>query len=342
MTMKFEKRVRRKNEFDASLVYGTRKFNLLTQRDKHAQYRKSHDSDWILSETSQLDPLRIQDRNCPLCKTNDHEELFTKSGFPHVVCKQCSLVYVTPILTEEESQKLYVEFQSYGPVLESKESVELHALEADYCLDILNLYLPDKAANAIEICDIGCGPGGLLMAARNRGHRVYAIEPNKKCQEILAANDIEYLDDFFPFSQVPDRLFDSVFLLNTLEHLKDPLETVKSIGELLTPGGLIYLSVPNFHALVNRVLHEKGGTFGGHSHIQHFTSETLSRLLEQAGFEVLEFETIITELGTIQNYLSYKEPYYGEDAMVLDFISPEAIYRNHLGRSLNIIGRKIG
>jgi len=97
--------------------------------------------------------------------------------------------------------------------------------------------------------------------------------------------------------------------------------------------------VPNIDALVNRVMREKGATFGGHSHIQFFNVKTLSMLLEKAGFEIKEYDTVITELGTINNYLSFKDPYFAENADMLEFITPEAIYKNYLGSSLHMIGK---
>ena len=52
--MDFNERVRRRNEFDASIVYGTREFNILTGRDKHLSHRKNHDDDWLNDETGMI------------------------------------------------------------------------------------------------------------------------------------------------------------------------------------------------------------------------------------------------------------------------------------------------
>lgn len=45
--MDFQERVRRRNEFDASIVYGTRQFNLLTRRQEHMAFREDNDDLWI-------------------------------------------------------------------------------------------------------------------------------------------------------------------------------------------------------------------------------------------------------------------------------------------------------
>lgn len=335
--MDFQERMRRRNEFDASLVYGTRRFNLLTKRDEHLDYRDKYDNQWTNPQTDIIDDKYAEYRNCPLCKANEIETLFVKCGFPHVKCDVCGLVYVNPILNENEYEKLWSAEDSWENVLETKDQIKMQAIEANYSLDIAKLYLKDE--KNISICDVGCGPGTLLGEAKKRGHYVFGVEPNKRCHKFLEEKGIDYTGDFFPLKQDIGRKFDCVFLLNALEHMRDPLQIVLEAKKLLKSSGIIYVSVPSIDALVNRIMHEKAGVFAGHSHIQFFNVKTLSVLLEKAGFEVLEYETIITEIGVIKNYLSFKDPYLGDNADILGFLTPELIYKNHLARNVNMVGR---
>ncbi len=335
--MTFQERVKRRNEFDASLVYGTRRFNLVTKRDKHLDYRKKHDSDWMNPKTGVIHDGFAEKRKCPLCSADNFETLFVKSGFPHVKCKRCELVYVNQILNRREYTKLWSSEDSWENVLESNEQVKMQTLEASYSLDIAKLYIADD--NNISICDVGCGPGTLLTEAKKRGYYTFGVEPNKRCHKFLEEKSIDYTGEFFPLKKHVRKKFDCVFLLNALEHMRDPLQIVLEIKKLLKPSGIIYISVPCINALINRIMHEKAGVFAGHSHIQFFSIKTLPMLLEKTGFEVLEYETIITEIGVIKNYLSFKDPYFGDNAERLDFITPELIYKNHLARNLNMVGR---
>ncbi len=335
--MDFQERVRRRNEFDASIVYGTRKFNLMTSRKEHLDYRKKSDDQWLNPETGIIYDKFAEKRNCPLCFANGFEVLFIKSGFPHVKCNICGLVYVNPILNKDEYEKLWSMEDSWESVLESKEQVRMQTLEASYSLDVATLYIEHK--EDISICDVGCGPGTLLAEAVKKGYSVFGIEPNSRCHKFLKEKGIEFTRDFFPLKHEINRKFDCIFLLNTLEHLREPLQIICEAKKLLNRSGIIYISVPCIDALVNRIMHEKAGVFGGHSHLQFFSIKTLSILLEKAGFAVLEYETIITEIGVIKNYLSFKDPYFGDNADALDFITPELIYKNHLARNLNMVGR---
>ncbi|MFA5147261.1 MAG: class I SAM-dependent methyltransferase [Candidatus Omnitrophota bacterium] len=335
--MDFKERVKRRNGFDASVVYGTKKFNLLTGRDKHLDHRKASDDRWIDPKTGMIADKFAERRPCPLCGMTESETIFVKSGFPHVSCRSCGLVYVNPILNGEEYSKLWTMEDSWEAVLESAEQVRMQTLEAAYSLDIAELYM--KGKGRISVCDVGCGPGTLLTEAARRGYYAFGVEPNTKCHGLLDKKGIAYTKEFFPLKAGIKERFDCIFLLNALEHMHDPVRIVEEAKKLLKPSGLIYISVPCIDALVNRVMHEKAGVFGGHSHIQFFSIKTLSMLLDKTGFEMLEYETIITELGVIKNYMSFRDPYFGEGPDGLDFLTPELIYKNHMARNLNMVGR---
>ncbi|RKX93182.1 MAG: hypothetical protein DRP84_08900, partial [Spirochaetes bacterium] len=308
---------------------------------KHLDYRKKNDNRWTNPATGIIYDRYAEYRKCPLCGDDDYDVLFIKCGFPHVKCRNCTLVYVNPILNKEEYEKLWSHEDSWEDVLETEEQRGLQAIEANYSLDIVNLYIKEKNPEKISICDIGCGPGTFLREAQKRGYYVFGIEPNKRCHKFLKEFNIDFIGDFFPLKGKIDKKFDCVFVLNTLEHLPNPLEVVQDVRTLLKSNGIIYVSVPNIDALVNRIMHEKAGVFAGHSHIQFFNIKTLSELFNKAKFEVLEYETIITEIGVIKNYLNYKDPYFGEGGDSFDFLTPEFIYKNHLGRSLTMVGRLI-
>jgi len=334
--MDFRERIRRKNEFDASLVYGTQKFSVLTKLDKHFECVKQRENQWTNPKTGIIHDRYAEYRNCPLCEANEFETLFIKYGFPHVKCNRCGLVYVNPILNKNEYAKLTRVKDSWEDVLETEDKVKTQALEANYILDIVESYLNKKDA---RICDIGCGPGTLLGEAKKRGYRILGVEPNKRYHRLLGKKGVDYIGDSFPLRQNISEKFDHMFLINTLEHLREPLEIVREAKKLLEPSGIIYVSAPNIESLVTRILHEKSGTFGGEEHIQFFSRKTLSSLLEKAGFEILEYDTVLTESGAIRNYLGFKDPYFGGDADGVSLFSPEFIYKGFLGSKLHLVGR---
>ncbi|MDO8675170.1 MAG: class I SAM-dependent methyltransferase [Candidatus Omnitrophota bacterium] len=339
--MDFKERVRRRNEFDASLVYGTKKFNAMTGREEHLDYRQKHDNQWTNPKTGLVFDKFSEKRKCPLCHSTAAEGLFVKAGFPHVKCTKCGLVYVNRILNQREYKKLWRSEESWEKVLESEHQIKMQALEANYSLDIVKSYLKNKKDQATAICDVGCGPGTLLIAAKKKGYEVFGVEPNQRCHRFLEKERIPFIGEFFPLKTKILKKFDCVFLLNTLEHLKDPAMIIGEIRKILKPFGLIYISVPCIEALVNRIMHERAGVFGGHSHLQFFSTKTLPAFLKKTGFKVLEYETIITEIGVMKNYLDYQSPYFGGGNVDFDFLTPEFIYKNNLARNVNVVARMV-
>ena len=111
-----KERLNLKNKFDGNLIYGARNFNTKTGRDIHLSNRKNNVLHRYLStKTGKLKKSLITTRNCPLCGNNNNIHLFNKSGFNHVKCIECEMIYVNPILNEEKLHNLYLDdlFQKY-------------------------------------------------------------------------------------------------------------------------------------------------------------------------------------------------------------------------------------
>ena len=87
---------------------------------------------------------------------------------------------------------------------------------------------------------------------------------------------------------VEDARFDHVVCTQVPEHLPEPLRVVAELGRVLKPGGTLWLSAPLFYAE-----HEKPYDFF------RYTQFGLRRLLEDAGFEVLEIAWLEGYFGTL-------------------------------------------
>ena len=98
----------------------------------------------------------------------------------------------------------------------------------------------------------------------------------------------------------PEVTFDLVVFAEVLEHLlADDGVVMRRVRQLVTPGGLLWMSVPNALRFSNRfgvpvgrnpfppkqkIL---GGTFGGYGHIREYSLPELRHLLVDAGFQIL-------------------------------------------------------
>ena len=120
-----------------------------------------------------------------------------------------------------------------------------------------------------RVLDYGAGRGALpQMNFRGIAAFVAGVDPDP------VVRDNPYLDEArvlpLPSGRIdyPDESFDVVFAANVMEHVTDPATTLREIGRVLRPGGVLLFKTPNrghyvpliarltphrFHELVNRL-----------------------------------------------------------------------------------------
>ncbi|MBV9410086.1 MAG: class I SAM-dependent methyltransferase [Acidimicrobiia bacterium] len=155
----------------------------------------------------------------------------------------------------------------------------------------------DRALAGIErltspglVCDVGCWTGSFLVAARNRGWHAVGVEPSSWASARARARGLDVrtaeLDDH---GQAPGscRL---VVMADVLEHLPDPGHALGVAHELLEPGGVLYLTVPDAGSTLARLLGRRWWSVLP-MHLQYFTRQSLSRLVGSSGFNVHSLRT---------------------------------------------------
>ena len=163
------------------------------------------------------------------------------------------------------------------------------------------LALIDKYAGK-TILDVGCGHGVYGKELLKRGYRYTGIEANEKYVKearkhvhvhCMRAEKLEF----------PDKSFDTVILLEVLEHLEDPYNALSEILRI-TRENLI-VSVPNISSMkecveYNVVMHH----FLESTHVNFFTKNMLDRFLKRYFPQVM-----VKEFGQFFN-LSGSKLYY--------------------------------
>ena len=328
--LSFDQKMKLKNQFDGNLQMGAKKFNKITGRDKHLNNRRLNKLNYIDPDSGQLYSELSLNRKCPLCGSNNYEILFVKDGFSHVRCNICTMVYVTPTLKEEKTHSFYLNEDSYTEVLMNEVQLEMDKKRFNYSLDIIE----ELVARKNKIIDIGAGPGFFLQQTIARKWKATGVEFNQFSVKKLKSIGIHVIDQPMHQANIENGAFDCATIWAVLEHIINPNEFLQDIHKILTPDGILAVIVPNFDSLVVRILHDKCVTFGGESHVNHFNEKTLTQMMKNNHFEKIEIETLFTEINTIQNYLSFTDPYLGVPDYFIDILTPEYIHKNLLGYAL--------
>ena len=150
-----------------------------------------------------------------------------------------------------------------------------------------------------DVLDVGTADGHPVVAGlKARGCKVWGIEIDEQaaadaapmCEQMVVGN-VEQLDLNATFG---DRRFDVVLCLDVLEHLVEPLDTLRRLRELLTPTGIVVASIPNVtHAAVRLQLLDGKFTYTetgllDRTHVRFFDRTEVESLFADAGMTVLE------------------------------------------------------
>ena len=238
---------------------------------------------------------------CPLCHGRSFSPLFTSAnGYPIRRCSACELVS-TGSRTAEKSDELY------PPIAAPRGGWSLvHRI-----LQAGRIATVERAKPSGRLLDFGAGDGGFARLMAKRGYEVVGLDPTSIAADARGKNLTLYRA---PFEKLARRLgsFDIITLWQVLEHLADPVATLRRLRKHLAPGGVLIVSVPNFASLQGALFRGRWFHLDPPKHLLHFERATLEACLRRAGLAPLAKETFSAEYGPagwIQSILNNVLPY---------------------------------
>lgn len=131
------------------------------------------------------------------------------------------------------------------------------------------------------------------------------------------------LNERFPIFKIK---FDVIFAGEVMEHLFDDIKFIKDCRNILKPGGILIITVPNLTFSANRLLmfFEKIPLFAyAPYHYNIYNKKVVENLLKQNGFEILNttsshalFSTRRNKFGRIFEILGDIFPSFGAHLIV--------------------------
>ncbi|MDZ4770224.1 MAG: class I SAM-dependent methyltransferase [Chloroflexota bacterium] len=229
---------------------------------------------------------------CNACGSDARQPYCPENGLGLAQCQRCGLVYVSP---RPEAQELYA---LYGETyFHNDESGKVGY--TNYIRDEANIrktfagrlrrlmrHIPTPG----RLLDVGSAAGFFLSEAHEGGWQVTGLD--------VSSFTVEYTRARFGFETRLGSLteqdfapesFDLLTLWDVIEHVPDPKAYIAAAARLLVRGGVIALATPDVDSLPARLT---GARWVGYKlsdeHIFYFSRATLSRMLDEAGFEVIE------------------------------------------------------
>ena len=155
------------------------------------------------------------------------------------------------------------------------------------------------------------GKGRLFETGFGSGHFLRtAIEEGFSCAgNELSANACDAVRSFGvdphcgDLSTLPTKgEHDLIFSLGVLEHVTDPDVQVRHYFDVLAPGGAAFITTPNVNSVARRVLGAESRIFDI-EHLFYFSPRTITRMLCNAGFEIVRCWTKNIDLPELVNGL---------------------------------------
>ena len=146
------------------------------------------------------------------------------------------------------------------------------------------LHFPGPGA---RVLDVGCGNGGFLWQIRSLGWEVCGVEPDPKSAAQAREAGLDVREGSLQEQAFPEAYFDAITMNHVIEHLHDPVDTLRHCWKILKPGGHITVITPNYGSSGHELYGPDWFALDPPRHLVLFTEDSLRRTLESFGFTVM-------------------------------------------------------
>jgi 2-polyprenyl-3-methyl-5-hydroxy-6-metoxy-1,4-benzoquinol methylase len=234
---------------------------------------------------------------CICCGSDSFRHFRRLKGYTLLRCSACRFVTVHPLPDVETVEAHYnatrtgAEQQQQRRKLVAAFLAKSNNPKRDFFASVLSKVSALLGRPTLDILEIGSGFGYFVQYANSTGHHATGTEVTKAYAEmsseslngrIIHVERGRYTDHFERAS------FDLIYMEHVFEHLLHPEATLSQIRQLLRPGGVLFLAVPNMDSLCSRVQGQHWAWAAPPDHLYFYNQANLSLLLEKHGFSVTE------------------------------------------------------
>jgi len=149
-----------------------------------------------------------------------------------------------------------------------------------------------------RLLEVGCASGAFLHKMASQGWHVQGIEISEKAAQSAVSHGYQVHVGPLETAPEPNDRFDLIVGWMVLEHLHDPIRALQKLHKCAKPNAWLVLSVPDAGSLEFRIFKERWYALQLPSHLQHFTVETLRRVLEAGNWKLARvcYQRVLTNL----------------------------------------------
>ena len=144
--------------------------------------------------------------------------------------------------------------------------------------------LPRLPAIGGSLLDVGCGSGSFLGIARSCGWSTVGVDPDPKACMNARSQGFEVHEGGIGHFDGQSNVFDVITMSHVIEHVHDPVATLKACNRLLKPGGQLWLETPNIDSLGHWRYGRDWRGLEPPRHLVLFNQSSLTTALSRVGF----------------------------------------------------------
>lgn len=165
---------------------------------------------------------------------------------------------------------------------------EVSNITSEYYFEIFKHLLKKK----FKILDFGCGVGSLLQKFDTK--EKIGIEINKFSIKELNNNKIK---NFNNLRYVKNNYFNLIFALSVIDHLENPIKTLKELKKKLKKGGKLIIIIRQDSFNQNKL------NSSYNEHLYSWSPLSFSKILENLGLILIKYEYLKFTLPPKFNFL---------------------------------------
>lgn len=149
-----------------------------------------------------------------------------------------------------------------------------------------------------RVLDVGAGSGMAVASLRAAGIDAHGVEPTARAVETGRARGVATLiegtleDAAAPGGPLAGTRWSVIRVYHVLEHVPDPVATLRLARTLLAPGGRVVVCVPNIAGVLSSATGPAWAGLELPRHLHHFDAATLGSTIRAAGLRADAVRTV--------------------------------------------------